>query len=246
MKSKTVIVTGAASGIGKECALRLGREGYNVVVSDIDEKESQQVVKAIEKDSGEATFIKCDVSDPKSCKELVEKTIEKYGNLTHAVNNAGIGGEMNPTADYSIESYNKVIDINMHGVFHSCQAQIPAIIKAGGGSIVNMSSVHGTVAAAQSVAYTMSKHAVVGLTKTAAVEYASKGLRINAVGPGYIQTPLLNQIDEEQKKQLISAHPIGRLGTSKEVANLVFWLLSEEASFVTGSYYTIDGGFTAV
>lgn len=246
MKSKTVIVTGAASGIGKECALRLGREGYNVVVSDIDEKESQQVVKAIEKDSGEATFIKCDVSDPKSCKELVEKTIEKYGNLTHAVNNAGIGGEMNPTADYSLESYNKVIDINMHGVFHSCQAQIPAILEAGGGAIVNMSSVHGSVAAAQSVAYTMTKHAVVGLTKTAAVEYASKGLRVNAVGPGYIETPLLDQIDEEQKKQLVSAHPIGRLGTSKEVANLVFWLLSEEASFVTGSYYTIDGGFTAV
>lgn len=170
MKSKTVIVTGAASGIGKECALRLGREGYNVVVSDIDEKESQQVVKAIEKDSGEATFIKCDVSDPKSCKELVEKTIEKYGNLTHAVNNAGIGGEMNPTANYSLESYNKVIDINMHGVFHSCQAQIPAILEAGGGAIVNMSSVHGSVAAAQSVAYTMTKHAVVGLTKTAAVE----------------------------------------------------------------------------
>ncbi|MDP5099934.1 MAG: SDR family NAD(P)-dependent oxidoreductase, partial [Nonlabens sp.] len=187
MKSKTVIITGAASGIGKECALRLGVEGFNVVVSDIDEQEGNEVVKAIEKKGGKATFISCDVSDPASCMALVEKTIEKYGNLTHAVNNAGVGGEMNLTADYDLESYKKVIDINMHGVFYSCQVQIPAIIKAGGGAIVNMSSVHGTVAAANSVAYTMSKHAVVGLTKTAAVEYASKGIRINAVGPGYIQ-----------------------------------------------------------
>lgn len=246
MKTKTVIVTGAASGIGKACALRLGLEGFNVVVSDIDDKESLNVVKEIEKENGVATYINCDVTDPKSCKNLVAQTIEKYGNLTHAVNNAGVGGEMNPTANYGLESYNQVIDINMHGVFYSCQAQIPAILQAGGGSIVNMSSVHGLVAAPQSVAYTMAKHAVVGLTKNAAVEYASQGLRVNAVGPGYIDTPLLNQLEEEQKKQLISAHPIGRLGKSDEIANLVYWLLSDESSFVTGSYYTIDGGYTAV
>jgi len=242
---KTVIVTGAASGLGKAIAMRFGKEGYNVVVSDIEKEAAKKVVKAIEKNGGTAFFIKADVSKKEACEKLVKETVKKYGGLQAAINNAGIGGEMELSADYSQESYEKVIAINQNGVFYGCQAQIPAMIKSGGGAIVNMSSILGSVGSPQSVAYVMAKHAVVGLTQTTAIEYAQKGVRINSVGPGYIQTPLLDQIDDEMKKQLIQQHPIGRLGKPEEVANLVYWLSSEEASFVTGSYYTIDGGYTA-
>ncbi|AZQ42811.1 SDR family NAD(P)-dependent oxidoreductase [Nonlabens ponticola] len=241
---KTVIVTGAASGLGRAIAHRFGKEGYNVVVSDVDEEDAKSVVKEIEDAGGSAYFIKADVSKKSENEMLVQKTVDKYGALHAAVNNAGISGEMALTADYPEESYNNVIAVNQNGVFYGCQAQIPELLKTGG-AIVNMASMLGSVGSPQSVAYVMAKHAVVGLTKTAAIEYAEKGVRINAVGPGYIETPLLDVIDEEQEKQLIAQHPIGRLGKPDEVANIVYWLASEEASFVTGSYHIIDGGYTA-
>ncbi len=202
---KTVIVTGAASGLGKAIAMRFGKENFNVVVSDIDKDDSEKVVKAIEDAGGTAFFIKSDVSKKDECESLVKKTVEKYGALHAAVNNAGIGGEMALTGDYPQESYEKVIAVNQHGVFYGCQAQIPAMLEAGGGAIVNMSSMLGSVGSSQSVAYVMAKHAVVGLTKTAGIEYAKQGIRINAVGPGYIETPLLDIIDDEQKKALVEA-----------------------------------------
>ncbi len=245
MKNKTVIITGAGSGLGKAIAIRFAKEKANVIVSDIDEEAAKKVVKTIEEKKGTAHFIKADTSKPEEVEALVKKTVKKFGHLHYAVNNAGISGEMAPTADYPLESWKNVIDINLSGVLYGCKYQIPEIIKAGGGAIVNMASMLGSVGSANSVAYVAAKHGVVGLTKTAALEYAKEGVRINSVGPGYIETPLLDVLDKEQKEELVAAHPIGRLGKPDEIANLVFWLCSKEASFVTGSYHIIDGGYTA-
>lgn len=244
MKNKVAIVTGAASGLGKAIAKRFVENGTKVVVSDIDETKGKKVVEELNKNDGDTFFIKADISKPEDCKMLVEKTVEKFGKIDFAVNNAGIGGEQSVTGEYSVDNFKKVIDINLNGVFYGMHFQLPEILKQKG-VIINMASILGSVGTPYSAAYVAAKHGVVGLTKTTALEYAKKGVRVNSVGPGYIETPLLDQLDEEQKKQLVQAHPIGRLGKPAEVANLVVWLCSEEASFITGSYYLVDGGYTA-
>jgi len=244
---KVAIVTGGGSGIGQAACHLYAREGAKVVVSDIDEKGGNETCRAIQEMNGEAAFIRADVSNPRDCQSLVEATLEKYERLDIAFNNAGIGGEANLTGEYSIEGWQKVVDINLSGVFYCLRYEIPAMLKTGGGAIVNMASILGQVGFSKSPAYVAAKHGVVGLTRTAAIEYAQKGLRINSVGPAFIHTPLISGLEEntQVRDHLISLHPIGRLGETEEVAELVIWLSSDKASFVTGSYYEVDGGYLA-
>ena len=244
---KVALVTGGSSGIGQAACYLYAREGAKVVVSDIDEKQGDETVRAIQGQNGDAIFVRADVSSPEDCQAMVTTTLEAYGRLDIAFNNAGIGGEANLTADYSVEGWERVIAINLSSVFYCMKYEIPAMLQKGGGVIVNMASILGRVAFQNSPAYVAAKHGVVGLTKTAAVEYAKQGLRINSVGPGFIRTPLISGLEENQqiRDHLISLHPVGRLGESEEVAELVIWLSSEKASFVTGGYYAIDGGYLA-
>ena len=239
------LVTGAASGIGRAIALRYAADGARVVVSDVDEEGGAETVRRIEADGGTALFVTADVSDAQACADLVRQSVEAYGRLDVACNNAGIGGDQKPVADYPVENWDTVLAINLSGVFYGMRAQIPAMLESGGGAIVNVASILGRVGTPTSAAYVAAKHGVVGLTKTAALEYASDGVRVNCVGPGYIDTPLLSGVSEEQKSGLVKKHPVGRLGQPQEVAALVAWLSSDQASFVTGAYYPIDGGYLA-
>ena len=241
------IVTGAASGIGKSVAELYAQSGAAVVISDIDQKDGEQAVEEIRQAGGEATFVKTDVAQPADCERMVSVALEQYGRLDYACNNAGIGGEANPTADYSVEGWQRVISINLSAVFYCMKYQIPAMLKSGGGAIVNMASILGQVGFAGSPAYVAAKHGVVGLTRSAALDYAQQGIRINAVGPAFISTPMIEAYEEDKalNDMLVSLHPMGRLGEPQEVAEMVFWLNSEKASFVTGGYYAVDGGYLA-
>ncbi|MBX2970468.1 MAG: SDR family oxidoreductase [Cyclobacteriaceae bacterium] len=243
LTEKVALVTGAGSGIGREAALLYAKNGAHVIVSDMNEAGGLETVDKIKAVGGDARFIKADVSSPEENERLVAKTLEAYKVLDIACNNAGIGGESNPVGDMSIEGWKKVIDINLNGVFYGMHYQIPAMLTQGKGAIVNIASILGQVGFMNSSAYVAAKHGVVGLTKNAAMEYSAKGIRVNSIGPGFIKTPLLNQLDEATMNMLVSLHPIGRLGESKEVAELIVWLSSDKASFVTGSYYAIDGGY---
>jgi NAD(P)-dependent dehydrogenase (short-subunit alcohol dehydrogenase family) len=246
-ENKTALITGAGSGIGRTCAQLFAAEGARVVVSDVDVEGGKETVRLVEDAGGEGIFVKADVSIPEDCQNMVSKAVETYGRLDVAVNNAGIGGEANLIADYTIEGWQKLIGINLSGVFYCMKYEIPEMLVVGGGAIVNMASILGQVGFATAPAYVSSKHGVVGLTEVAAIEYGKQGIRVNAVGPGFIRTPMISALEQDKQiyEQLVSLHPIGRLGEPEEVANLVVWLCSDKASFITGGYYPVDGGYLA-
>jgi Dehydrogenases with different specificities (related to short-chain alcohol dehydrogenases) len=245
-EGKVALVTGAASGIGAACALQLAASGAAVVVADLDEEGAKKVVAEIEAKGGKAAPFRIDVSVPEEVAAMVAFAKKTFGALHLAVNNAGIGGPSAPVAEYPLDGWRKVIDINLMSVFYCMHYEIPAMLEAGGGAIVNMSSILGTQGFANSSAYVAAKHGVVGLTKTAAMEYATKNIRVTAVGPGFIETPLVtNNIDPEALKQITALHPVARLGKPEEVAALTCFLLSDKASFITGSYHLVDGAYTA-
>jgi len=245
LESKVAIVTGGGSGIGKSICILYAAEGAKVIVSDINEQGGNETVREIKDKGGEAIFFKTDTSKPEDNKNVVDMAISKYGALHIAVNNAGIGGPLGPTGEYPVDGWDKVISINLSGVFYGMRYQIPAMLQAGGGTIVNMASILGQVGTPNSPAYVAAKHGIVGLTKTAALEYSSKNIRINSIGPGYIITPLLEVLDDATLKGLAGLHPIGRLGKPEEVAELALFLNSDKSSFISGSYYAIDGGYLA-
>lgn len=241
----SVLVTGAASGIGEATALLLAANGLSVVVSDIQAEAVQRVVAQITAAGGKAVANICDVADASQVQAAVDCAIEHFGALHYAVNNAGIGEGSGDVGKMSLQTWQRVIGINLNGVAYGLRSQIPAILAGGGGAIVNVSSILGLVGYADGPAYNASKHAVTGLTRSAALAYSAQGIRVNSIHPGYVVTPILDNLGEEARAGLVKLHPIGRLGRSEEIAHAIAFLLSDAASFITGTALTADGGYTA-
>lgn len=247
-KDKVVFVTGASSGIGRATALAFAENGARVALADWQEDAGQSISNKISQSGGESFFVKCDVSREDDIRRAISETVKRFGRLDCAFNNAGIEGQVASTANCSNENWEKVININLRGVWLCMKHQIPEMIKAGGGAIVNCSSIAGVVGFEGIPAYVASKHGVLGLTKTAALEYARQNIRINAVCPGVIQTPMIDRFTgggEKEKQGLIEGEPMGRMGQPEEIASAVLWLCSSDSSFVTGHPLIVDGGWVA-
>ncbi|MCL7939719.1 SDR family oxidoreductase [Halomonas sp. ATCH28] len=245
MKGKNVIVTGGASGIGLASVERCLQEGASVVIADLEGSDGQdQAARLDDRYDGRCLFKACDVTDTAQVDRLFADSVAELGSVEAVFNNAGIGG-ICPSDEVTDEEYLKVIDINLNGVFRVARAALRVMYHQGGGSIVNCASILGVFGQSQTAAYTAAKGGVVNLTRTLAIEAAPKGVRVNAIGPGYIDTPLLEALDDEMLQGLVGLHPIGRLGRPEEIANAFLFLASDEASFVTGAHLLVDGGFTA-
>ena len=245
-KNKVALVTGASFGIGRATALLFAHKGAKVVLADwVENPETMDLIK---KEGGEAIFIKCDVSKTKDVKALIQKTIATYGRLDFAYNNAGIEGESAPIHECTEENWDKTINVNLKGVWLCMKYEIIEMLKQGKGAIVNCSSIAGLVGFQGLPAYVASKHGIIGLTKTAALECAKLGIRVNAVCPGAIKTPMIDRLtgnNKDAEAQFASQEPIGRLGLPEEIANAVIWLCSDKSSFVTGHAMPVDGGWVA-
>jgi NAD(P)-dependent dehydrogenase (short-subunit alcohol dehydrogenase family) len=241
-EGRAALVTGAGSGIGEACARMLADRGARVLVADIDRAASERVAKAI----GEAASpFTVDVSDPDQCVAMVAAAVDAFGRLDVAVNNAGIAGPSEPAGEYPLDGWRAVLSVHLDGTFYCCRAEIEVMKRAGGGSIVNMASILGSVGFQNAAAYISAKHGMVGLTRAAALDHAADGIRVNSVGPGFIKTPLLENAPAEVVDGVAALHPLGRLGMPDEVAELVCFLASDAASNMTGGYYLTDGGYTA-
>jgi NAD(P)-dependent dehydrogenase (short-subunit alcohol dehydrogenase family) len=242
---KVAIITGGSSGIGKATAVALAKEGVKIAIAARRAKEGEETVRLVNEAGSEGTFVKTDVANKDDVRSLVEKTVKTYGRLDYAFNNAGIFETMTPLVDQTSDIFDQIMNVNVKGVWLCMKYEIPEMIRTGGGAIVNMSSGAGVIGFPQMPIYIASKHAVLGLTKSAALEYAKSGIRINAVAPGGVETDMLKRADEDNKQfveTLKSMHPIGRIGAPEEIANAVVWLLSDKASFVLGHTLLVDGG----
>jgi NAD(P)-dependent dehydrogenase (short-subunit alcohol dehydrogenase family) len=245
LSGKVALVTGAGDGIGREVALDYAAHGASVVVSDINDQTGRETRNTITENGGQAVYIHADTRKPEDHHALVDTALSAYRRLDIACNNAGIAGEAALTGALTDRQWQDVIDINLTGVFYGVRAQINAMLKTGGGAIVNISSILGQAGFENATPYVAAKHGVVGLTKSVAWEYGTQGIRINAVAPGFIKTQLMDRLPREFQELAPSLHALGRLGERHEVAALVTWLSSDQASFVTGGYYPVDGGYLA-
>ncbi|ADO68470.1 SDR family NAD(P)-dependent oxidoreductase [Stigmatella aurantiaca] len=243
---KVAVVTGAGSGIGEAIAERLWAGGAHVVLADIDEGRARAVAARIDSKGASTLALTADVSDAKAVEEMVAHTLRRFGALHLAINNAGFPGQREvSTGAYALDEWRRVLATNLDGIFHGLRFEIPAIQASGGGAILNMSSVAGLVGVEGEPAYVAAKHGIIGLTRAAALEYAAKGIRVNAIAPGFIATPEILAASEEERAALAALHPMNRLGEPREVAELAAFLLSDKAAFITGSVHVIDGGYSA-